>query len=93
MKLPLAGLLEGLAAPLARRVLAGIGMGMISFAVISTGLNMAIAFARGHFNGMPAYAFAFVGVSGLGTGLGMIAGALVFRATLASMPQLGAMKK
>lgn len=93
MNVPLGAFLASFAGPLAKRVLAALGIGVISFAAVSAALAAMISAAQTAYNGFPAYAAAFAGLSGLGDALGMIAGALVFRVAYTSLPKLGVLTK
>lgn len=93
IKIPLGAFLASAVGPLAKRVLTSLGFGIISFAAVTAALNTLIGYAQGAYNGMPMYAFAFLGLAGVGYGLGLIAAALVFRAAYLAMPKLGMLVK
>ena len=77
--------------PLAAQVLISLGMGIVSFAAISTALGVVLSTAQGYFTGLGGYAFAFASLAGFGEGLGIIAGAMVFKAAYLALPRLGVM--
>jgi len=77
--------------PLAAQVLIALGMGVISFAAIATTLGAILSSAQGYFTGLGSYAFAFASLAGFGEGLGIIAGAMVFKAAYLALPRLGIM--
>lgn len=81
--------LTGAVGPLAAQVLISLGMGVISFAAIATALGAVLSAAQGHFTGLGGYAFAFASIAGFGEGLGIIAGAMVFKAAYLALPRLG----
>lgn len=89
IKLPLGKFFEGAASPIVKRVMASLGLGVVSFAAITTALTSAITMARGYYTGLPEYIFALAGLGGIGEGMGIIAGALVFRAAFSSMSKIG----
>lgn len=93
INIPLGNFLAGAVGPLAKRVLASIGFGMISFAAVTAALNTLIGIAQSSYTGLPQYAAAFLGLAGVGYGLGLVAGALIFRAAYLAMPKLGALSK
>lgn len=93
IKIPLGAFLASAVGPLAKRVLTSLGFGIISFTAITTALNTLIGYAQSAYTGMPAYAFAFLGLAGVGYGLGLIAAAMVFRAAYIAMPKLGQLIK
>lgn len=77
----LAALLPSLVA----RVLAALGMGVVTV----TGFNLAWDGVRNliitNFQGIPADAAALIGLAGVGTGLGIIFGAITARVTFAAL--------
>ena len=87
--IPLGGFLEAAIAPLARRVLAALGLGIISYAVVTTILAAVILAAKAHYNSIPAMALSIAGLGGVGEGLGIVVGAVVFRAALTHMSKIG----
>lgn len=89
IKIPLGGFLQAAAGPLARKVLAGLGMGLISYGAVSYGVSQLLAIAQSSFSGLGGYIAGFAGVAGLGQALGMVAGALTARAAIAALPKLG----
>lgn len=89
MILPLGSFFTSAAGLIARRMLVGIGVGVISFGTVTIALNSAISYAQTAYNGMGGYVAAFLGLGGVGDALGMIAGALAFRVALESMSKLG----
>lgn len=93
IKIPLGAFLSGAVGSLAKKVLASLGFGIITFAAISTALNTALGYAQSAYSGLPAYAAAFLGLSGVGYGLGLVSAALVFRASYLALPKLGQLAK
>lgn len=93
IKIPLGAFLSTAVGALAKKVLASLGFGLITFAAISTALNTALGYAQSAYAGLPGYAAAFAGLAGVGTGLGMVAAALVFRASYLALPKLGMLVK
>lgn len=92
-KIPLGGFLASAVGPLAKRVLSALGFGMISFAAITAALNTLLGYAQSAYTGMPQYAAAFLGLAGVGYGLGLVAAALTFRAAYLALPKLGMLAK
>lgn len=93
IKIPLGAFLSTAVGSLAKKVLASLGFGIISFAAVSTALNTALGYAQSAYSGLPGYAAAFLGLAGVGTGLGMVAAALIFRASYLALPKLGQLAK
>jgi hypothetical protein len=93
MQIPLGAFLQSSVGALAKRVLIALGFGMVSFGAITAALNKLIGIAQSAYTGLPAYAFAFLGLAGVGYGLGLVAGALTFRAAYIAMPKLMALSK
>lgn len=81
--------LVGLAAPVVRRMAASLGVGVVSYAAISTALDTALNAAQNAWSGLPSQIAGLVGLSGIPEALSIIAGALVARASLIAIKRLG----
>lgn len=84
----LAAFLGAIAAPLARKVLTGLGFGIVSFAAISTALNAALDQAKTAWAGLGGDSLSLIQMSGAATALSVIAGALVARVGLLALKRL-----
>jgi hypothetical protein len=87
------GVLTALAAPLAKKVLAALGMGIVSYAAISAALaavTSAITSAYGAITGDIA---AILSLAGFGQAMGIILGAMAARITYAQLNQLQVLTK
>ena len=73
----------------ARIPMSALGLGIISYTGVATALATAIGYAQSTYTGMSGYIAAFAGLAGIGEALGMIAGAMVFRVTVAYMSKIG----
>lgn len=78
---------------LAIRALTGLGIGVVSYSAVGLVLQQLLTLAQGHYNNIPAFALQIAGLSGIGQALGMIAGAITFRATFMLMSKLGVIPK
>jgi len=87
--IPLGAFLAAAVTPLAKRILAGLGLGILSFAAVTTALNAAISLAQGYFTGLPSTIFGLAGLAGLGEGMGIIAGAMVAKVTFNTLKRIG----
>lgn len=87
--IPLGAFLAAAVTPLAKRILAGLGLGILSFTAVTTALNAAISLAQGYFTGLPGDIFGLVGLAGIGEGLGIIAGAMVARVAFMTLKRIG----
>jgi hypothetical protein len=87
--IPLGAFLQAAAAPLVRNVLASLGIGIISYAAVTTLLGLLLVQARGYWNGMPDMVLALLGLAGLGDSAGILIGALMFRAGLNTLSRYG----
>ena len=85
-------LLVGLAGPLARKVLASVGFGIVSYAALSTALNAALSAAKGAMGGFTGEAAQIVYMSGIAECFSIIAGALVARVSMATFKKLDILK-
>ncbi len=93
MKLLLGSFFASSAGPIAKRVLAALGLGIISYAGVATALASAISYAQSTYTGFGGYIAAFAGLGGIGEAMGMIAGAMTFRVTVAYMSKIGVVPK
>lgn len=87
------GVLTALAAPLAKKVLAALGMGIVSYAAITAalaGVTSAITSAYGAITGDIA---AILSLAGFGQAMGIILGAMAARITYAQLNQLQVLTK
>ena len=87
--IPLGAFLEAFALPIVRKVLGGLGLGVLVFTVISTSLNFLITLAQTHYGGITSFAASIIGLTGFGDAFGIVAGALSFKAILASGKRIG----
>lgn len=92
-KVSLATFLAGISGTLAKRVLASLGMGMVSFTAVTVALNALIVSAQSAYASVSGVILQLLGLAGFGTGLGMLTAALTFRAMYMALPKLGALVK
>lgn len=85
----LGAFLAGAVTPLAKRVVVGLGLGIVSFAAISALVNQLITLAQTEYSGLPQMALGLAGLLGLGDALGMISGAMIVRVSLTTMKKFG----
>jgi hypothetical protein len=93
INVPLGAFLSSSVGALAKRVLVACGVGVLTYSGVSVALGQLIGFAQASYSGLPSYAAAFLGLAGVGNGLGMIAGALSFRAAYLALPHFGVLTK
>lgn len=84
----MAGFLVTLAGPLARKVLTSLGFGLVSYAAVSTALTAAFNSAKSALNGMSMDVMNLVSLSGVLTGISIIAGAMIARVSLNAIKKL-----
>lgn len=77
-----------LAGPLAKRVMIALGFGVVSYAGISTALNIALDSAKSAFSGFTGDSLALVQIAGLPSVLSILAGALVARVSVMALKKL-----
>lgn len=87
--IPLGGFLQGAIGPLARRVLAALGLGVLSYAAVTAAVSALLLLAKSHYLGMPAMIVQLAGLGGIGQAMGIITGALVYRVVLNNMSKIG----
>lgn len=78
----MAAFLMALVGPLAKKVLTALGIGLVSYAAVSTALNAALAAARAAWSGFGGDALAIVQLAGVGEAASILAGALTARVSL-----------
>lgn len=81
--------LVGLAAPAVRNVLLSLGIGMVSYAALSSAVSTLLSQAKNYFNGLPSHLAGLVGLMGGGEILSILAGAMVARTALAAVKKFG----
>lgn len=78
----LATFLLGMAGPLALRVLAALGVGVVTYTGVDTALNALIQQAQASWQGLSTDVLGLASVAGVPGALGIIAGAMVARVTI-----------
>ena len=85
----LGSFLVALAAPAVRRMAASLGVGVVSYAALSTALDAALSAAQNTWSGLPSQIAGLVGLSGIPEALSIVAGALVARVSIVAIKRLG----
>ncbi len=80
--IPLGAFLASSAGAIAKRVLGALGIGVISYAAISTAFEQALDYAQDQFSGLPSAMFNLAALAGVGEALGIITAAITFRVSL-----------
>lgn len=88
LTIPLGAFLAASALPIVVIVLAGLGFGILGFLAIATGINAALAIAQSSYGGLGGTTAALVGLAGFGEAFGIVAGAYIMAAVIASRPRL-----
>lgn len=78
-----------IAGPVAKRVLAALGFGVISYAGISVALNSMLSQAKIAWSGIAGETLQLVELAGVNTAASIYAGALVARVGLVALSKLG----
>lgn len=83
-----------LAAPVLKRILTTLGIGLVSYAAMSAALNNALNAAKGAWAGLSGFpeALALIQIAGVNTAASIIAGALITRLALQSLKKLDFVK-
>ena len=81
--------LVSLGAPAVLQILISLGIGVLSYAALSSVLASALGMAKSHFNSLPSQLMGFVGLMGGGEVMSIIAGGLIARVTLAAGKKFG----
>lgn len=77
------------AGAIAKRVLAALGIGFLTFTAITTAFNQIVAIAQTHFNNIASDVLQIIGLAGAGEALGMVTGAMVFKLGFTTLKRLG----
>jgi len=91
--IPLGAFLSAGVGYLAVRVLLALGIGFISYAAVIALLTQLFSMAQGYYNNIPSLALSIINLAGIGDGLGIITGAITFRATFVFVTKLGVLPK
>lgn len=85
----LAAWLTALVGPLAKKVLAALGLGVVSYTVITSLLNQAISAAQAAFGQVSGITLSILTLAGAPDVLGILSGALVARVSLMTLEKIG----
>lgn len=80
--MPLASWLLSIATPIAVRVLAQLGVGIVSYVGVEAAVSQLISLARTSWAGLPSNVLQFMAIGGFNTALGIIAGGVTARLAL-----------
>ena len=78
---------------LATKVLASLGIGLITGGALLAAVNSLTSSLQSNMNSISGLAAAFIDVSGINYGISLIVSALVYRATMKALPRIGAIPK
>jgi hypothetical protein len=81
----LGSFLAGIAATVTKRAMAGIGMGIVSYAAVSAVLNQVLSSAKAAWGGFSGDALALVQMAGGGEFMSIVAGGLIASVTLTTL--------
>ncbi|WP_024302783.1 DUF2523 family protein [Pseudogulbenkiania sp. MAI-1] len=84
-----ASALFALVAPAAKQVLASIGLGVITYAGLSTALGAINTLIQNNLNGIIPSVAALLGLAGAGQALGILSGAVAYRIGLVVTKRIG----
>lgn len=77
--MPIAAWLLSISTPIVVRVLAQLGIGIVSYVGVEAAVNQLISLARTSWSGLPSLALQFMAIGGFNTALGIIAGGVTAR--------------
>lgn len=78
---------------LATKVLASLGIGLITGGAVLVAVNSLTGAMQSNLNNVSGYAAAFINLSGINYGISILISALVYRATMKALPRIGAIPK
>ena len=77
-----------LAGPVVKKAMTALGIGIVSYAAISTALTSALGAAKSAWSGFGGDSLALLELSGVSTALSIVAGALIARVALMQLKKL-----
>ncbi len=80
--------LMSLVGPVVKRILVSLGVGLVSYAAISTAVNALLGSAKSAWGGMSGDVLSLVELSGANTAISIIAGAIVAKVALMAVTKL-----
>ena len=81
-----------LTGPVVKKVLSSIGVGLVSYAALSTALNSVLSSAKGAIGGLSGSVLSMIQLSGCLDAASIIAGALIARVALQSIKKFEVLK-
>lgn len=78
---------------LATKVLASLGIGLITGGAVLVAVNTLTGSVQSSMGGITGYAAAFINLAGINYGISILISALVYRATMKALPRIGAIPK
>jgi len=84
--------LVSLAGPAAAKILAALGVGIVSYAALSAALATALSSAKAAWGGLAGDALALIQMSGASTALSIVAGALLARLAFQAVKRFEVLK-
>lgn len=82
------GLLQSAAGPIAKRVLASLGMGVVSYAAINGALSAVQTAVVGSYGAITGEVAAVLSLAGFGQAIGIVLGAMVARLSYSQLNKL-----
>lgn len=83
--MPIAAWLMSIVGPLAFRVLAQLGVGVVTFVGVEAAITGALSAAQSAYSGQPAVVLQFLAIAGVNTALGIMSAGITARLTLMAM--------
>lgn len=84
--------LVSLTGPIVAKVLTSLGLGIVSYAALSTALNAALSAAKAAWSGLGGDALSLIQLSGASDALSIVAGALIARLGLLTLKRIEVLK-
>lgn len=75
------------------KVLLSLGIGVISYAAVTALIAQLLTLAQTHYGSFPAFSLQIANLAGFGQAFGIIAGALLFRASFIFINKIGLLPK
>ena len=84
--------LVSLATPAVTKILTALGIGIVSYAALTTALTAALSSAKAAWGGLAGDSLALIQMSGASTALSIVSGALIARLSLLSLKRFEVLK-
>jgi hypothetical protein len=90
---PLGAFLTTYGGYIVSKILLSLGIGIISYSAVTALIGQLVTLAQSHYGTFPAFALQIANLAGFGQAFGIIAGAVLFRASFIFINKIGLLPK